>query len=227
MLNVLFCGYRDWALSIIDEIKKHPKIKCIDIITSKEDYNTKVSTFNDNIDFILFLGWSWIIPKEVTEKYLCIGIHPSDLPLFRGGSPLQHQIIDGVINSKVTLMTLSNKKLDAGEIWMKEELNLNGDNMASVFENIINSSIKLLNNFIDEFPLIKPITQKVEEGSYYKRRRPEQSKIKMEDFQNKSIEELYNFIRALTDPYPNAYIEDEYGNKLLFKEVKYIPYSDL
>jgi len=227
MINILFCGYRDWSFSIIDEIKRHPKVNCIDVIKSKEEYDKKILIINENIDFILFLGWSWIIPKEVNEKYLCLGIHPSDLPMYRGGSPLQHQIIDGVINSKITLMTLSNKKLDAGEIWMKEELNLNGDNMASVFENIINSSIKLLNNFIDEFPLIKPISQKVEEGSYYKRRRPEQSKIKMEDFQNKSIEELYNFIRALTDPYPNAYIEDEYGNKLLFKEVKYIPYSDL
>ena len=42
------------------------------------------------------------------------------------------------------------------------------------------------------------------------------------DFVNKTPEELYNFIRCLTDPYPNAYLEDDEGNRILFTGVKYI-----
>ena len=38
-----------------------------------------------------------------------------------------------------------------------------------------------------------------------------------------TLKELYNFIRCLTDPYPNAFIEDNEGNRLVFKNVNYIP----
>ena len=62
---------------------------------------------------------------------------------------------------------------------------------------------------------------------WIKRRTPEESRIKIEDFKNKSLKEIYNTIRSLTDPYPNAYLEDSAGNRLYFKEVKYIPKSEL
>lgn len=223
MLNVLFCGYRDWALSIIAVIKRNPKINCLGVISSKEEYDQKIPQLTNETDFILFLGWSWIIPESITTRFLCLGLHPSDLPMFRGGSPLQHQIIKGVKNSKVTLMTLSSQKLDSGNIWAKENLSLEGDNMASVFNNIIVSSIKLLEKFILDFQQIESKTQNVSSGTYYKRRKPEESRLFLDDFNGKPLEELFNFIRALTDPYPNAYIEDEFGNRLLFKEVKFIP----
>jgi len=35
-----------------------------------------------------------------------------------------------------------------------------------------------------------------------------------------STRELYNFIRCRQDPYPNVYLEDEFG-KLIFKNVEY------
>ncbi len=222
MLNIIFCGYRSWALSIIEDIIKHPKVNCIDVIHSNEEYHDKVNSFGKNIDFILFLGWSWIIPSEITEKYLCLGIHPSNLPDYRGGSPLQHQIINGILDSKVTLMTLSSKKLDGGEIWMKEDFNLRGNNMEFIFSNLIRSSTLLLNKFVDNFSNLKPKKPNLENGSYFKRRKPNESNITIKQIKKMTLEELYNFIRALSDPYPNAYLEDEKGNKLLFKNVEYV-----
>ena len=38
---------------------------------------------------------------------------------------------------------------------------------------------------------------------------------------NMELKEVYNLIRALTDPYPNIYIEDHAGNRLYFKEVEF------
>lgn len=220
-MNVIFCGYRNWAMNIINTVSKHPKIDSYKIIHSKEEYDNEKHSFKEDIDFILFIGWSWIIPREVTEKYLCVGIHPSDLPLFRGGSPLQHQIIQGIKESKVTLMTLSSDKLDGGHIWCKEDLSLEGDSMAKVFENLENSSIKLLNNFIDNYDEIEPVLPKLEEGTYFKRRKPEESVLSFEQMKSMELEELYNFIRSLTDPYPNACLVDAKGNKLFFKEVSF------
>jgi len=222
MIKVVFCGYRSWAKEIIEKISVNENIICVDKVYSLEEYNSRVCSWGEDIDFILFLGWSWIIPKEITEKHLCLGIHPSDLPNYRGGSPIQHQIINGVLNSKVTLMTLSSTKLDGGEIWMKENLNLIGNNMDQVFDNIIKSSIKLLTKFIENYQSITPSAPDLQKGSYFKRRKPEESKILLKDFNTMKLEEIYNFIRALTDPYPNAYIEDENGNRMYFNEVVYV-----
>lgn len=222
MLNIIVCGYREWALEIISQIEVIPNIKIVKIIRTYEefrDYQKELMNKTD-IDFILFLGWSWFVEECITTKYLCLGIHPSDLPNYRGGSPIQHQIINGLKESKVTLMTLSSEKLDAGEVWEKEVLDLTGDNIGTVFKNMIDSSVKMLVRFFDKYPNCNPIPQ-TNDGSYYKRRKPDQSRLFINDFQSKSLEEIYNFIRALTDPYPNAFMEDENGNRLYFKEVKY------
>ena len=222
MIKVVLCGYRNWALRIFDSISAISNVKILDTIASQEDYLSKENYFTDEIDIILFIGWSWIIPPTITEKFLCLGIHPSDLPYYRGGSPLQHQIINGIEQTKVTLMTLSSKKIDAGEVWYKEDLSLNGKNMDAVFSNLIKSSNKMLASFFNKFPNILPMEQEITSGSYFKRRKHEESKLTKENLQNMSLKEIYNFIRALTDPYPNAYIEDEHGNILKLKEVEFI-----
>jgi methionyl-tRNA formyltransferase len=224
MINIILCGYREWAFHIFDRISSHPKVNIIKTITSNQQFIETIDQVDSNkIDLILFVGWSWIIKNDVTKKFLCLGIHPSDLPQFRGGSPLQHQIIQGVTTSMITLMTLSAEKIDAGDIWLKEELDLTGDSMQHIFNNMILSSVKLLNKFFNTYPNIKPYPQKVTDGSYFKRRVSEESRLTRDDFVNKPLEELYNFIRCLTDPYPNAYLEDAEGNKLVFKNVIYIP----
>lgn len=223
MTKVILCGYRDWAKKIFEAINLNSKVVVIDTISSQEEYLQKVNSFPIDIDLILFIGWSWIIPKETTDKYRCLGIHPSNLPFYRGGSPLQHQIINGVEKSKVSLMTLSSIKLDAGDIWIQEDLDLSGKNMNEVFNNIVKSSIKMLILFFDNYPNISPKEQDISIGSYFKRRNLNQSKLTLEQIQNMSLKEIYDFIRCLTDPYPNAYLEDEHGNKLFFQEVSYLP----
>jgi methionyl-tRNA formyltransferase len=224
-INVVFCGYRDWAICIFEDVKKHKNINVKNIIRSFQEYKEFEEHPQNDIDLILFIGWSWIIPDYFIERYLCIGIHPSDLPQFRGGSPIQNQIINGITQSKVSLITLSNK-LDAGEIWIKEDLSLIGDSIDDIFDNISQSSILLLNKFFDDYPNLKPEIQDVSKGSYFKRRKPEESKLNVDDFHKLTLQELYNFIRSLTDPYPNAFIEDNDGNRLIFKNVRYIPSKD-
>lgn len=227
MNNVILCGYREWAFQIFKKIYDNPNINVIATFKSNQEFKERILTIETKrIDFIIFIGWSWKIEMGVTQKFLCLGIHPSDLPYFRGGSPLQHQIMQGVKKSKVTLMTLSPDKIDAGEIWLKEDLDLSGDSMNDVFKNLITSSTKLLNEFLNEYPGIIAKEQNIKDGTYYKRRKPEESRLSKQDFANKTLKELYDFIRSLTDPYPNAYIEDEFGNKLVFKNVTYIEKSN-
>ena len=221
MINVVCCGYRSWAINVINEITKNPRINIVHVFNSKNEYDLKIQTIEVKVDVILFLGWSWFVEKEITDKFLCLGIHPSDLPNYRGGSPIQHQIINGLKKTKVSLFTIS-EKLDEGDIWLKEKLDLNGNNIDEIFKNIETSSVILLNKFFNLFPNITPTQQDLKLGSYFKRRAPNQSEITLDDFKNKSLEDIYNTIRCLTDPYPNAYIQDSDGNRLVFKDIGFI-----
>ncbi len=219
-MKLLICGYRDWAKEVIKNISLNEKITTFECLDNHEKLLEKFKN-PQNFDAIIFIGWSWIIPKDITDEYLCIGIHPSDLPNFRGGSPIQNQVIRGITKSKVSLFTLASK-IDSGEIWLKKNLNLEGNNMNEIFSKIIHSSTNLLNDFIDKYPNIKPHSQNLSEGSYYKRRKPEESCLKKNDLEKMSVKTIYNFIRCLTDPYPNAYFEDDKGDKVFFKDVSFI-----
>ena len=219
-IRIAFCGYREWANEIFENIKHNPRLDNPILIKSKEEYDIWILDAPSELDFILFVGWSWIIPQRVLTKYLCLGIHPSNLPDFRGGSPIQNQIICGIKETYISLMTL-HEKIDEGDIWIKEDLSLEGDNVRIIFDNIVGSSIRLLNKFFNKYPDIQAEKQRIGEGSCYKRRKAEESKITIKQMETMSLEDLYNFIRCLTDPYPNAYLEDEHGNRLFFKEVRF------
>jgi methionyl-tRNA formyltransferase len=222
MIKIIICGYRDWAKEIIEYIKLNPKVLIIDVISDIESFRKKTEALTIGVDLVLFLGWSWIVPESIVQKVLCLGIHPSDLPKYRGGSPIQNQILDGVLKSKVCLITLSPNGIDVGDIWEKEDLDLSGRNVKEIFKDIVNSSKKLLERFFDAYPSITPLPQNLEEGTFCKRRNPTQSRIQIEHLQSWSLVDIYNHIRCLTDPYPNAYIEDDFGNRLVFHDVSYV-----
>ena len=59
------------------------------------------------------------------EKYKCVMLHPSKLPDFAGGSPLQNQIIRNIKKSAITLFVM-NKKIDQGNIIAQKMIMLTG-----------------------------------------------------------------------------------------------------
>lgn len=219
--KVIFFGYRDWALKVVESIKGHDSINCLKIIKSYEEYKQIDNNYFQQADILLFIGWSWIVEESVLGEALCLGIHPSDLPKFRGGSPIQHQIIQGYTRTKVSLMELSSKKLDAGDIWGKESLSLVGSNIDEIFFNISNASIRLLEIFFNQYPDIIPVQQRIEHGSYFKRRQEGDGRIDIKDLEGLSAKSIYNKIRCLTYPYPNAYIEDSDGDRVYFEAARF------
>lgn len=173
------------------------------------------------IDIIILAGWSWKIPETIVNRYPCIGLHPSDLPKYRGGSPLQHQIIDGLTDTQCSLFLLT-PELDVGPVLAKTPISLAGT-MDDVFNELIRAGGLLLNQFFIAWPNWSAQEQDDAAGFVRQRRKPEESRLARNIFQTHSLRNLYNIIRALGDPYPNAYIEDEEGNRLLFKEVAFMP----
>ncbi|KAA2245346.1 methionyl-tRNA formyltransferase [Chitinophaga agrisoli] len=154
-------------------------------------------------EYIFFPHWSFIIPKEIYERFECVVFHMTDLPYGRGGSPLQNLILRGHSKTMVSAIKV-NKGIDTGDVYMKKELDLYG-----TAEEIFLRAGKVIHEMIKEIlssgPLLKP---QEGEGTVFKRRTPAESKIGKEI---DSLEKLYDFIRMLdADGYPHAFIENEY-----------------
>jgi methionyl-tRNA formyltransferase len=207
-LNYIFCGYRKWSLELFNLINK--KYNGFHLVkTPKQLTYKKIKKLNPK--FIFFPDWSWKVPEEIFQNYNCICFHEANLPKFRGGSPLQNQIIRGIEKTKTTAF-LMNDKLDAGDIIMKKNLSLKG-NISDIFERMKKNDLEILDEIISgNFKLHK---QKGP-SSIYKRRKPSDSEL---DSLNYSKKYIYNFIRMLDDPYPNAFIRIG-KHKIVFKNAK-------
>ncbi len=213
-MKVIGVGYREWALNIYKKVASTSDDEFL-IFSSKEDFKEDI-IFQFNPDIILFYGWSWHISEKIIKTFKCLMLHPSPLPKYRGGSPIQNQIINGELESKVSIFLMTNE-LDAGPILFQESFNLDG-NMSNILKRIENIGIKLTKKILKEFPIIHE--QNHIEATYYKRRKIESSQITIDEIKNKEALYLYNKIRMLTDPYPNAYLKTKDGKYLLIKEVE-------
>jgi methionyl-tRNA formyltransferase len=217
-MKVIFCAYRNWATNVVDKIDKSSFQ--YEIILDNKNLKNIINNFNP--DVIFFIGWSWIIPDEIINKYNSICIHPSKLPKYRGGSPIQNQIIDGINTSAVTLFKM-NSDLDAGDIILQKDLNLDGD-LEDILNRIETISIESINNIINKLNKNEQLIyfkQNESQATYCKRRKPEDSEITIYDLQNQSAKQIYDKVRCLHDPYPNAYITLGNGEKLYILKTKY------
>jgi methionyl-tRNA formyltransferase len=208
-LVYLFCAYRNWALKLYEKLKKiYPDM----ILLSSPKKLTVNYVKNKNPKIIFFPDWSWIVPTEIISNYKCICFHESNLPKFRGGSPIQNQIIRGISKTKTTAF-LMNNGIDEGPILLQKNLSLQGS-LNKIFDRMMENDFLMI--------------QKIMEGKYklkkqsgyptkFKRRIPEDSELKN---LNHSKKYLYDFIRMLEDPYPNAYIKIG-KQKLIFKKAFY------
>ena len=207
-MKVLGIGYRDWAISIYKNLSKN-KIK-IKILKKKNISLKEINKYNP--DIILFYGWSKKVSNGIVEKYKCVMLHPSKLPDFAGGSPLQNQIIRNIKKSAITLFVMS-KKIDQGNIIAQKMIMLTGE-LRDIFNRIIKTGTLLSLNIIKK----NYIEKKIRVNKIYKRRSPSQSEITHEEIRTKNAIYLYNKIRMLQDPYPNAYIKTFDGKKLYIQK---------
>lgn len=73
----------------------------------------------ENPDIIFVIDFGQLI-KEPFLSHMCINIHPSLLPEYRGAAPIQRALLDNKTKTGVTLFRLV-KEMDAGEILAQSE----------------------------------------------------------------------------------------------------------
>lgn len=229
-MKILICAYRDWAIECFhklqdclqfnDDQNVHamPSEYYDFYLTTEPEAMEKIARAS-KWDLIVLIGWSWKIPTDIVNSTLCVGMHPSDLPKYAGGSPIQNQILDGLTTSRATIFRL-NERFDQGEILKKEPFSLEG-HLTDVFRSLTSATTSLLMSVIKEHPN-HDFHPQGSEGFVKKRLKPEHSKITPAHLSGLTCKQLYDFIRCREDPYPNAYLEDETG-KLLIKLVEFEP----
>lgn len=215
-MNILCVGYRNWALRIYDKLASSYRGGNIFIIRNKETYNEEIIS-KYNPDVILFYGWSFYISKNIFSKYKCVMLHPSKLPKYRGGSPIQNQVMAGETASAVSLFLIA-EGIDSGDILFQKDISLEGE-LSDIFNRMVEigyeGTLEILNNNLKVL-----FEQDNEKATYCRRRKEEESEITIDELIGKSSTYLFNKIRMLADPYPNAFFKTFDGKKLVIKKVE-------
>ena len=211
-MKIACVGYRPWAINIYQNLKAE-LLGCEFLLQLSETDFCEVAIAAFKPDLLLFYGWSKIIPNNLVTKYNCLMLHPSPLPKYRGGSPLQNQIIRGETKSAVTIF-LMDEGIDTGPIAKQKELDLSGT-LSDIFERVSNIGLQLTLEIALEG--LSVCEQDNQEATYFNRRKPHESEITIDELTNQSSLYLYNKIRMLQDPYPNPFINTADGKKIVIK----------
>ncbi|MGZ5543054.1 MAG: methionyl-tRNA formyltransferase [Limisphaerales bacterium] len=156
-------------------------------------------------DLIVQVGWSQIISDRILSIPIlgCVGFHSSLLPKDRGGSPVNWALIRGEKRWGTTLFYLE-PGLDNGDIIGQEQFDVTlEDTCRTVYQQCGQAMVGLLEKYLPGIlarsaPRVK---QDDSVATRNKRRKPEDGLIDW----NKTSMDLYNWIRALTHPYPGAF----------------------
>lgn len=212
-MKVIILAIREWAKKVYPSVKNHPKILKSTFCSSYEDlYELDIEDY----DLLVTIGLSEKIKFNIYDKITTIGLHCAELDRYSYGSPIQNQIIDGILKTKHRIFKLTSggetsKRSHAHtrEFSFEIDLYLHGS-IEEVFDQLTYTSIPLLNSYFDSYPNII-WKQWPEEKIVRERRTIDDSKFTMDQFSKMTTKDLYNFIRCLADPYPNFCIEDEEG----------------
>lgn len=157
-----------------------------------------------NPDVILCLGWSSIIKKEVLNipNFGVIGFHPSMLPHNRGRHPIIWALALGLKETGSTFF-LMDEGVDSGPIISQARIDISfEDDAFSLYQKIIKTASKQLVSIFDKIltGTIKSIPQHASNTNSWRKRSKSDGII---DFRMSSLS-IYNLVRALSEPYPNA-----------------------
>lgn len=181
-----------------------------------EDYQEVI--FKMGIRLMLVLGWYYMIPKSVREslEYGAWGIHASLLPKYAGGAPLSWAMIKGETETGVTLFRMDDG-VDDGDIICQKSFIIDPDEtIKEVYLKAEQSSKLVLSEILRDMESVEFTPQDKSAIEVYPQRSPNDGELDL----SQSAEDLYNFIRAQSSPYPGAFIRTMDGRKLIIESAR-------
>jgi len=180
-----------------------------------KSYNLKsledVDFFKKNsFDLIIQGGWQRLFPGDIlaTLKIGAIGMHgsPNFLPKGRGRSPLNWSLINNE-NRFIMHMFLIKPGVDDGDVFDTYMFDINQlDDIETLYMKYSIVYKKMLERNLARLESAKlELLPQKGTPSYYSKRSAEDGEIK---FETMDVWSIYNLIRAVTRPYPGAFINN-------------------
>jgi methionyl-tRNA formyltransferase len=165
-------------------------------------------------DIFIVAGWYHMIPPKWLNYRNCYGLHASLLPDYSGGAPLVWAMINGEKKTGITLFQMD-EGVDSGPILgQAEEVILEDDTIQTLYKRIEKHGIQLIKKCL---PLlasggIQLTYQDEKNRRIFPQRSPSDGLINL----SWSHQEISNFIRAQTKPYPGAFLlSKKMGKKII------------
>jgi len=157
-------------------------------------------------DLFILAGYNRILKKKLINlpSIGCINLHGGRLPEYRGCAPINWQIINGEKVGGCCILFVD-EGIDTGDIISQSYYDiLETDSSLDIVNKQLHIFPKMLLKVVHEMKdgSYRAVPQDINKGCYYTRRYPRDSIIKWESM---TAEQICNMVRALVDPYPNAF----------------------
>ena len=176
-------------------------------------------------ELMVVLGWSEILPQRILEVPTIgtIGTHAALLPHNRGSAPINWALIHGEEVTGNTMMWLD-KDVDTGDIVDQMAFPITVfDTCKTLYDQVAQTNADMLVKLIAQLKAgnkpVLPIANDTDEP-ILPRRRPKDGLMNWDQ----PVRKLYDFVRALTVPYPGAFTFLD-GKKWLIWEAACLPVS--
>ena len=158
-------------------------------------------------DLIVVIGWTRLLGPELLKipRLGAVGFHASLLPRYRGRAPVNWALINGERETGNTMFFLD-EGVDTGDVIDQRRIPItDDDDCATLYEKVAASGTAML---LEHLPALKDgraprISQDHSLATVMPKRRPEDGRIDW----TKGRRRLFDWVRALTHPYPGAFSE--------------------
>ena len=177
-------------------------------------------------DYLVVVAYGLILRQEVLDipTIAAVNLHASLLPSFRGSSPMQYALMNGLKETGNTVMLMS-KGMDEGDMLATNSIKIEDeDDLEAVHDKLSLSGAPLLAKTLVEYAegKIKPIPQDHSKATYTTKITTETAKIDW----NKTATEIRNLIYAMS-PFPGAWFECEDNTRIKVFRAKVLECKDI
>ncbi len=158
-------------------------------------------------DLILSMYYRNMIPTRLLNlaPLGAFNMHGSYLPRYRGRAPLNWAIINGEDHTGVSLHVMV-KEADAGDVVDQEKVSIGAEeSVVTVLPRVREAAVRVLGRQLDGLLAghAPRMLQNHALATYFGKRTPEDGRIDW----SKSSRDIFNLVRALSQPFPGAFTD--------------------
>jgi methionyl-tRNA formyltransferase len=167
-------------------------------------------------DVMVVASFPWLLPQEVLDapRLAALNVHTAKLPAYRGYHPLNWAIVRDEPEIGITVHYLD-AGVDSGDILEQAAIPVTDrDDVNTIRERLTPLAgpllVRALERLAEAGARVPGIQQRASQATFAPRRGPEDGRIKWTN----TSRDVFNLVRALASPYPNAFSLREDGPRV-------------